>query len=120
MFTLIMMRNKSLLYLTIAFLFVQPYISQALPADSLVHLAEIHYNSPFEKGLFEDYFQHHKKDYLALFMAVSKETGNSEFTQGQPAIPANPEPAAHSQFAQKKRSKKDQNDLQPDTRPLTE
>jgi tetratricopeptide (TPR) repeat protein len=77
------MHKKFLIYLLFAFLLSQTIATQASPADSLVRLEEVHYHSPLEKQLFEDYFLRQKKDYLALFMAVSLETGSSELTHGR-------------------------------------
>jgi tetratricopeptide (TPR) repeat protein len=68
-----------------AFLLLPAFTTFALSSDSLVQLREITYNSSFEKQAFEEYFTGDKKNYLALFMAVSKKTGSSEFSTAHQA-----------------------------------
>jgi hypothetical protein len=95
------------------FLLVQTFFTHALPTDSLVRLSEITYTSAFERQVFDDYFQHHKKDYLALFMAVSKETGNTGFVQSRQQYQEVLEQLNTSDL-QKKMKQKDKSHLQPD------
>ncbi len=83
MFKFTHMSYRSLSLLLFAFLLLPSFAMYALQTDSLVHLGEVTYNSPFEKQAFQEYFIQGKKNYLALFMAVSKETGNSEFDKAQ-------------------------------------
>ncbi|MDO1451031.1 hypothetical protein Q0590_32455 [Rhodocytophaga aerolata] len=85
MFKFSHMSYRSLSLLLFAFLLVNSFATHALQTDSLVHLGEVNYNSSFEKEAFQDYFTKGKKNYLALFMSVSKETGSSEFANAHQA-----------------------------------
>ena len=71
--------------LLFSFFLAPAFTTYALPSDSLVRMEEITYNSSFEKKAFEDYFRQNKKNYLALFVAGSKETGSSEFSSAHQA-----------------------------------
>lgn len=69
-------------FFTLFAVLVSAYISEASPSDTLhtlVKFEEIKYNSPFEKKVFEDYFQKSKENYLDLFLAISKEADEESF-----------------------------------------
>ncbi|QHT70613.1 hypothetical protein GXP67_30150 [Rhodocytophaga rosea] len=83
------MHYRLLAPLFFVFFLIQSSSLYALSTDSLVRMEEITYNSPFEKQAFGEYFMQDKKNYLALFMAVSKETGSSEFAAANQAYQEN-------------------------------
>ncbi len=54
--------------------------------DSLVYYQDLSFNSEFEKKAFEEYFIQHNEDYLALFMALSKEVDQKKYEAAKSII----------------------------------
>lgn len=74
---------KYLPFLFIILFFSQRSYTKELPQDSIVRVEELTFSSPFEQQLFSQYFTDKKSDYLALFMAVSRQMDNNKFMAGQ-------------------------------------
>lgn len=66
----------------LSFLWGCSIVVYAGPSDSLISLVkfeEINYNSSFEQKVFEDHFVNQRENFLALFLALSKDIDEKSF-----------------------------------------